>query len=295
MKKYLLALILLIGAAFYPTGNKKVVTIGILTDVQYCDCNDKGSRHYCASLAKLEESVDYFNSQKPDFIAHLGDVIDHKFSSYDDVLKRFHKSSVPVNYVIGNHDYDIKKAHRDEVLGKLGLKNSYYSKSFGDWQILFLNGDELNKFYPGGKRLQEEAKEIYQKSLKKGKCNFFEFNSGISGCQFEWIKSELDKAQRAGKKVIMMCHFPVYPFACHNLRNDDELLEIISKYKCVKAYFCGHNHEGGYGFKDGVHYINFKGMIESGKKPAFALVTLTNDSIFFEGHGKEISRRLKIY
>jgi manganese-dependent ADP-ribose/CDP-alcohol diphosphatase len=295
MKKYLLVLVIFIGAAFYSSTNKKVVTIGILTDIQYCDCDDKGNRNYRASLSKLEESINYFNHNKPDFIAHLGDVIDHKFSSYDSVLKRFSKSLVPVNFVLGNHEFDVNKEHRKDVSNKLGLKNSYYSKTYGDWQILFLNGDELNKLYPGNKKIRKETEEIYKSSIKKNKCNFFSFNSGISTSQLEWIKSELDKASRSGKKVIMMCHFPIYPFACHNLRTDDELLDLISKYKCVKAYFCGHNHKGGYGFKDGVHYINFRGMIESGNEPAFAFVTLTEDSIFVEGHGSEPSRILKIY
>jgi predicted phosphodiesterase len=295
MKKYFWILLFLLGVLYGQTDNKKSITIGIITDVQYCDCNDSGSRNYRASLSKLEDCIKYFNSIKPDFITHLGDIIDHKFSSYDSVMKRFHKSVIPVNYVIGNHDYNINKKYKDEVLGKLGLKNSYYSKSYGDWQILFLNGDELNSDYPGNKALKKETRKVFWETIKKKKFNFFPWNSGISSTQFTWIRTELDKANRSGKKVLLMSHFPIYPFAFHNLRNDDELLSIISQYNCVKAYFCGHNHEGGYGFKDGIHFINFKGMVESGDTPSYAKVTLTQDSIFVEGHGEETSRKLKIY
>jgi manganese-dependent ADP-ribose/CDP-alcohol diphosphatase len=295
IKNIIATLLLLVGAWNNSGDQQKTIAIGIVTDVQYCDRADNGARHYRASLSKLEECIKYFNKSKPDFIVHLGDIIDHGFSSYDSVLTRFNKSTVPVNYVIGNHDYDVNLSSKLKVLKKLELEKPYYKKTIGDWEFIFLNGDELNIFYPRNKTLKKETRKVFTEAVKKGKSNFFPWNSGIGSVQLAWIKTELDKAARSGKKVIIMCHFPIYPFEFYNLRNDEELLSIISQYKCVKAYLCGHNHEGGYGFKDGIHFINFKGMVETGNNTAFAELTLTSDSIFVEGQGIEPNRRLKIY
>ncbi len=62
----------------------------------------------------------------------------------------------------------------------------------------------------------------------------------------------------------------------------------------MKAYFSGHNHEGDYSVKNGIHYVTFKGMVETRDTNAAALITLTEHRITIHGLGRETSRSLNI-
>jgi hypothetical protein len=70
-------------------------------------------------------------------------------------------------------------------------------------------------------------------------------------------------------------------------------LELIDRYPCVKAYFNGHYHAGGYTEINGIHMVNFHGMVDT-RQDAFAVVTLTSDSILIRGFGREPDRKLRI-
>jgi predicted phosphodiesterase len=295
MKKTLLLIFILLGGWFLQPSDKSVVTIGIVTDVQYCDCDVNGVRFYRNSIVKLDSCIKYFNSQKLDFVAHLGDVIDRDFKSFDTILPHFKKLKAPVYMVLGNHEFYVEEENKSKVISKLKLKSYYYSINKGNWQFIFLNGNDLSFRAPQDSIQKKERDTLYAKLLRTKKCNTGKANGGLSSKQFDWLKNLLEEASKKNKKVIVMCHFPIYPVACHSLFNDEELTEMLTKYKCVKAYFCGHNHAGGYAQKGGVHFINFMGMVDTETSPAFAKVTLTSDSIFVDGHGREPSRRLKTF
>jgi manganese-dependent ADP-ribose/CDP-alcohol diphosphatase len=295
MKKLFLLFLLLLGGWHFQTKDKSVVTIGIITDVQYCNYDNEGTRYYRNSIAKLDDCINYFNSQQPAFIAHLGDTIDRDFTSFDAILPGFKKSTAPICYVLGNHDFSVTDSLKPLVVKKLGMPNDYYSKDVAGWKFIFLNGNELSAFYPKNKSQQAQFDSLFKHLKEKNKCNATAWNGGISKEQFDWLKNELVRSQKENKKVIIMCHFPVYPSTCLNLLNDDEVVGLMNNFKCVKAYFCGHNHKGDYTLKDGIHYITFKGMLETEDTTAFSKVTLTQDSIFVYGYGREPSRRLKIY
>ena len=295
MKKIILLWFFLFGGWCFQNQENKIISIGIVTDVQYCDCDPGGTRHYRASISKLDECIKYFNSQKLEFVAHLGDVIDRNMTSYQTIMPKFKKFTAPVYYVLGNHEFNVTDSLKKDVVQKVGMQKEYYSVNINDWKFIFLNGDELSAFYPKNKSQQAQTDFLMNQLAKRKKCNATAWNGGISLEQYDWLKNELQQAQQADKKVIVMCHFPVYPAACLNLLNDDEVLGLFDNFKCVKAYFCGHNHAGDYGFKNGIHYITFKGMLETPDSTSFSKVTLTSDSIFVEGHGREPSRRLKIF
>jgi len=62
----------------------------------------------------------------------------------------------------------------------------------------------------------------------------------------------------------------------------------------AKAVFCGHRHSGGYSLRNGIHYVNFKGMVE-GENNRFAVVTINpvNGTIIIKGHGDEKDHHLQ--
>jgi 3',5'-cyclic AMP phosphodiesterase CpdA len=119
------------------------------------------------------------------------------------------------------------------------------------------------------------------------------WNGGIGSEQMNWLQDQLTSAQSAGKKVIVLCHFPLFSKNDHNLFNNKEMFLSLYRFSCVKAYFSGHFHAGNYQEKQGLHLVNFRGMVNTTSN-AFAVVTLTADSILIKGYGREPDRRLGI-
>ncbi|MEC9462488.1 MAG: phosphatase, partial [Pseudomonadota bacterium] len=60
------------------------------------------------------------------------------------------------------------------------------------------------------------------------------------------------------------------------------------------AYLCGHQHSGNYAEKDGVHFVNFKGMVDTEHENAFAVLSVFEGRIEILGHGREPDRRLDL-
>ena len=109
----------------------------------------------------------------------------------------------------------------------------------------------------------------------------------------EILKKELEQAEADGNKVILLCHFPVLPEESHILWNAGDLVDLVSSYSCVKAWFNGHNHAGGYAEYQGIHFITFQGMVDT-EQNSFAIVTLGQDKLVINGIGREKDRELVV-
>lgn len=297
IRKFLRSVFILFGLLVFNTAlhaqQKDNITLGILTDCQYCNCEPGEDRFYPYSLKKLDSCLAFFNSQGLDAVFHLGDIIDHGFSNYDSVIPHFQKFNSPVFYVLGNHDFAVKDKEKKEVLKKMGMKETNYSVIIGNWQFIVLNGNDLSFLSPQSNAQKKERNSLIIDLVQGLRCNFMPWNGGIGSSQMEWLESQLKEADLYRRKVVILCHFPVYPPSYYNLWNDQAMLSLIWKHPAVKAYFNGHYHAGNYGFKNGIHFVNFKGMVQTPTN-AYAKVTLTADSIFIDGYGREPSRRLNI-
>ena len=282
----------------------RTVRIGIFTDCQYCNCEPSGLREYRLTLAKLDSCIEVFNSLPLDAVFHLGDMIDHNYSSYDSVLPRFSRFKAPLNLVLGNHDYMIKKRYKEGLVYHIGLgreaggkdavcPEGAYTKTIGNWCFIILNGDDLSYVAPQSREKKDERNEVVGDSYMHLEYTGMPWNGGIGKNQLHWLEAQLGAAQGAGQRVIVLCHFPLFGKEDHLLFNHTEVFTLISRYPCVKAYFNGHYHAGNYVRKDGVHMVNFKGMVDT-KQNTFGLITLTPDSIIIKGYGRETDRKLKI-
>jgi len=109
----------------------------------------------------------------------------------------------------------------------------------------------------------------------------------------DWLHRVLEKATANKEKVIIFCHFPVYPENVHNLWNAGELIQVIENYSCVRAYMSGHNHDGNYGMKNGVHYLTMKGMVDT-EQNSYSVVNVYKDRLEIQGFGREKDRVLEI-
>ncbi len=273
--------------------NCKPIRVGIFSDCQYCDRPSVGNRNYRFSLSKLDSCISTLNSLAPDAIFHLGDMIDQDYRSYDLVIPKLQQFSSPVNLVLGNHDYMIKKRFKPGLLNRIGMKEDHYVVDFGNWRFIVLNGDDLSFFAPQDKKHKQERNDMVCDQFQQFHLNGMPWNGGIAYDQMKWLEMELNDSEQSNRKVIVFCHFPLFTKDNHNLFNNEELFALLSRYASVKAYFCGHYHSGNYKVKNGVHLVNFKGMVDTDQN-AFSLVTLTSDSILIKGYGREPDRKLKI-
>ena len=197
---------------------------------------------------------------------------------------------MPHYHVLGNHDFSVPDSLKQRAPDKLGMPARYYDFVKNGWRFIVLDGNDISFHgWPEGSDQYEKAVICYEKHGHGSP----RWNGAIGPEQMEWLKGRLDLATENAEKVILFCHFPVWPENIHNLWNDDELLALIAGYPVVKAWLNGHNHAGNYAGKEGVHYITFKGMVDT-EQNSWAVVTVQGDRLVVKGFGREEDRVLKI-
>ena len=274
------------------TRTSRPFSFGVVADVQYADYPAVGNRHYLQSEWKLKQCVEDFNSRDLDFVVQLGDFIDGGFANFDKMLDIYQRLKAPKYHVLGNHDF---AATRGKVLAKLGIERGYYDFAVNGWRFIVLDGNEISLYANDRDSDEYKQAEAMQLRLKEaGSANAVSYNGALSARQRTWLEERLDKATKAGEKVIVFCHFPVHPPNVHNLWGDSELVELFESYDCVAAYMNGHNHAGNYAKKNGIHYITFQAMVESPDRNAYAIVEVYPDRLKITGFGVAAQRLLPI-
>jgi manganese-dependent ADP-ribose/CDP-alcohol diphosphatase len=292
-KSLLLSLLFFFLLTLSHAQGKDTVRIGIFTDCQYCNCTQSGVRYYKLSLGKLDTAIRTFNSLPLDAVFHLGDMIDHGFSNFDSVLPRFRQIRAPLHLVLGNHDYMIKSKYKPGLPEYVGMPKDHYKVEIGNWTFIVLNGDDLSYMAPQTSKQKKERNDLVGDLYSGLQGNGMPWNGGIGSEQMKWLEHKLTDAQQRNRNVIVICHFPLFTKENHNLFNNKAVFRLIASYPCVKAYFNGHYHSGNYQEREGIHLVNFKGMVDT-QENAFAFVTLTSDYIIIKGYGREPDRMLRI-
>lgn len=273
---------------------KAQIKIGVFADCQYCNCETAGKRYYRNSLQKLNECILAFNQNKKiGFVVGLGDLIDRNLASFDSVNQILNTSRKDIFHVAGNHDFEVEKADFDKVGEKLGFQESYYSFSKKGWKFIFLNGNEIT-YNSNDPEIVKQAEKLVNRLVLEKKPNAAKWNGGMSETQISWLENELKNAEKNQIKVILFCHYPLLPLEAHSLWNSEQVLPVLEKYNCVKAWINGHNHAGNYALQNGIHFINLKGMVDTENENAYSIISLSSDNIEIEGFGREISRSFQV-
>lgn len=265
-------------------------TFGAIADCQYCDADTGGVREYRMSPEKLQAAVNDLNTKDLEFTVHLGDFIDKDWESFDVVGPIYKQLKMPAYHVLGNHDYSVADDKKALVHRRLGMPARYYDFVVHGWRFVALDGNDIS-FHGYPKDSPEYA--FAEKYYAENNIESPKWNGGIGAEQLDWLRGVLDEATERGESVVLMAHFPVYPENVHNLWNAEDILEIADEYPCVKAYMNGHNHKGNYGERNGVHYITFKGMVDT-KENSYATVTATPEELRITGYGREEDRTLTL-
>jgi manganese-dependent ADP-ribose/CDP-alcohol diphosphatase len=267
-------------------------SFGLIADVQYGDFKSAGTRYYRSSPDKLAAALASFRKDPVDFIINLGDLIERDYESYKPVLNAINSSGITTYHVTGNHDYSVEPRYLSRLPLLSGSREGYYSIVYRKFRFIFMNGNEISVYSSAGKTLIMQAEKYIAGMKKKGEINAIEWNGGIGSEQLLWISGQLDDAAASDQKVIMICHFPVAPENIHNLLNYREVLDKISKYHNIIAWFSGHNHEGNYVRLNNIHHVTFKGMVETKDKNSFAIIDVTDNKLIVKGFGREDTREL---
>jgi manganese-dependent ADP-ribose/CDP-alcohol diphosphatase len=273
---------------------KPLFSFGVIADVQYSDNDAAGTRFYRSSIPKLREAAKVFKEDSVSFILNLGDIIDRDYQSYKPVLDILDSSGIKTYHVAGNHDYAIDSRYKKHLPVLKSEKEGYYSFEKNNFRFIFLNGNELSTYFSENKASVKKAEDYITMLKNKGAVNALEWNGGINKVQLEWFVKELDKAASANKKVFIICHFPVAPENAHNLLNYPDILSILEKYNNIIAWFNGHNHAGNYGNFNMIHFVTFKGMVETEKNNSFSVIEVYNNKLWIRGYGREKSQILAI-
>ncbi len=190
-------------------------------------------------------------------------------------------------------DFSIDSVHMSNLLEILSMPNFYYSYVKKNWRFIVLDATDVS--YYANKLHQRTIEEIdaYYR-LAEGKENHHPWNSGIGKKQQDWMMAELDEAQSLNQKVILFSHMPLRPEHMTNLWNCEEIAKIIEGFPNVVAFINGHNHEGGYVFHNGIHYITIFGMLDT-EISSYGILDIYQDSLVIKGYGNQKSLSLIIH
>ena len=288
MKNFFFCLITILFLLNSCSKRGPVLKIGLVADPQYADKPTAGNRYYRESLWKLEEAIDTFNVNNVDFVQNLGDIIDIDWESYNSIIPIYDKLNPDIgNYqLLGNHDFAIDTTHLKDLLERLSMPNFYYSYSKKGWRFIVLDATDYS-YYSNSLHHHDinQVDSYYERT--KGKSNNNNWNSAIGEEQQNWLKQELDSASLRSQKVIIFSHLPIRPQDNpHNLWNDYEIINLIEKSHNVVAFINGHNHSGGYVFKNGIHYITIFGMVDT-KISSYGILEIYKDSLVIRGYGNQ--------
>ncbi len=294
MQRFLLLLFLISASFLTAQSPEDLITFGVIADCQYCDCPSTTQRFYRNSPDKLQACIAEFNKHDLAFAVHLGDYIDKDFASFDTLQPIIDQLQAPLKQVLGNHDFSVAEPLKPKVPKRMGLKRRYYSFQQQGWRFIALDGNDLSTFASFSKRKQREASQLLTEVQSAEKVNAKTWNGGLSMKQLKWLDKELRKADRKGEKVILFCHFPIHPVDPHNLWNDHIIQQVLAAHPSVKAYFNGHNHAGAYGEKDGIHYLTFKGMVDTPDQTSYSIIRIKKDRILVQGFGRQEDLELRL-
>ncbi|UAK22874.1 metallophosphoesterase [Sphingomonas nostoxanthinifaciens] len=280
------ALLVVAMTASLPSGaaaERPSFSFGAIADCQFAAEPDAPPRLYHTAPDKLAEAVTRFDGEKLAFVTHLGDFIDRDWVSYDVLLPIVRRSHHPWRFVLGNHDFGVPDAQKAAVPAKLGMPARYYSFTKHGWLFIVTDGNDLSSYaWPEGsaehaRSMAAHAGLYADKPLWDG---------GIGDVQMRWIDAQLTHADAAGQKAVLLSHFPLYPANPHNLWNADAMLALLDRHPSVKMWLDGHNHEGNYGLRNGIHFVNLKAMLDT-TETAYARIDMFADRIEVHGFGRQ--------
>ena len=228
-----------------PLLKSPLLRVGLLTDLHFADKDPAGTRHYRETLPKLAEAASQFKTNKPDLIVELGDLIDAadstevELSYLAKINELFAAIAQDRHYVLGNHCVDMLT--KDEFLGNVGQKESYYSFDRNGVHFIVLDACFRKDGKPYGRK------------------NSAWDDANIPAAEVEWLRDDLKKADG---RVIVLAHQRLDGNNQHCVNNAAEVRSLLEGSQKVSAVFQGHSHQNAYAEIGHIHYCTLAAMVE---------------------------------
>ena len=222
-------------------------------------------------------------------------MIDDEWASFDSILPIYKKLNPKIEsyQLLGNHDFSIDSIHMSGLIEKLSMPDYYYSYSKKGWRFIVLDATDYSYFSNPLHQNDINKVDSYFESTKEA-TNNKRWNGAIGEEQQNWLKRELATASSLNQKVILFSHLPIKPKGnSHNLWNDYEIVDILENSANVVAFINGHNHNGGYAFENGIHYITLYGMVET-MISSYGILEIHKDGLVLRGYGNQKTLHLNI-
>ncbi len=187
-------------------------------------------------LAKAVSEVNFMFPQ-PDFVVFGGDLAQlGKREELDHGMEMLSKLTVPVRYVIGEHDYylDLGK-YWEEKISKLNYSFDHKGVHFVVLNSILTTDDWTHKRWP-------TAAERMQQMARLDNPNGSPFM--VKEAQRKWLKDDLAKIDKK-TPIVVMSHSPLYKiYKGWNFWTDDaeEVQAILKPFKQVTVLH-GHVHQ----------------------------------------------------
>ena len=281
------------GPFLMGASRKAELRLGLVADPQYADIAPLRTRFYRQSIGKLTEAVEHFNRLDLEWCVNLGDLIDQRWESFDEIFKPLARSRHKFHHLLGNHDFNVPDEFKPRVPGRLGLKDRYYSVRESGFCFVMLDTTDVSPYaYAANSKESAAATAERKRVAATGAINAQTWNGAVGERQLKWFEDTCRQAAKAKRKVIVFAHHPVFPADAHTEWNADALLQVVERNRNVVAWINGHNHAGAFGIHDDVPFITLKGMVETETTNAFGVAHLHSDRLQLVGHGREPSREL---
>jgi len=98
---------------------------------------------------------------------------------------------------------------------------------------------------------------------------------------YGWMKFWPGRKEK--QDVIVFGHLPLWPEGEKHTAECGRCAKDSGEYGCVRAYLCGHNHAGGYGQENGIHYLNLPGAVNDPDGRTWAMIQVWPDRMEIQG------------
>ncbi|MDA7881267.1 metallophosphoesterase [Akkermansiaceae bacterium] len=263
--------------------SKKLLSLGLVTDIHYADKPQRGSRAYRDSLAKAKEFSALFIDKKPDAIVSLGDLVDaaptvkEELSYLQKIVPVMNEPGIPCHYVLGNHCIDTLTKEEFFKHAKTASKTGHYSFDINGVHLIILDA-------------------CYTKNMEHYGRNNSKWNdANIPPEQLAWLKKDL---QENNLPTLIFAHqrLDLSPKENYAIKQCLEVREILEKSQKVLAVFQGHSHKNELHEINGIPYCTLSAVIEGKgvENNSYSILDVyDNKTAKLKGYRKQADRKFK--
>eukprot|EP01052_Picozoa_sp_SAG31_P023680 SAG31_NODE_1968_length_6780_cov_1.940129_3_plen_239_part_00 len=204
--------------------------------------------------------------------------------------------------MIGNHDLAVPRSQLAQALS-LDHSGTFYSvpiRGVTGWRIVVLDTYQVSLSWVAEGRQPPNGDAKRWLARHAARPNAVEWNGAIGTAQREWLKHTLEAAAAMKERVLVFGHSPLLPGASdevHCAWDAADTAAVLDAHECVQAYFCGHDHRGGYQQSEaGVHHITIAGMVQAPVGGnAYGVLQVYPDRLVLDGFGTTVGSHAALH